>query len=142
MLYFSETIAQITTGGGIVIPPYAVTVPVSQKIFEKKLKSYIQHIKKRESLCHYNQKIIVHDDLLKIYMGLSIESLSTRNKEDCFARNQVLACINDKNTKKIFQALNKNDSLKKYLKFKYKINDNYADEMIQFFGEMGTQKGQ
>ncbi len=134
------TIAQVTTGGGIVIPPYAITVPMTEKIIQQRLNSYIQQLKKRESLCHNGEKIIIHDDLLKIYMGLSIQELSNQSKEACLARDQVLACINDQKTQKMFLTLNQKNGLKNYLKRKHKINDEFADKMIHFFSEMGKQK--
>lgn len=137
ILLNSASFAQVTTGGGIVIPPYVITRPIFEKIYAKKVEAYLNHLKSREQICNSRKKIINSNDLMQVYLSLSLFELSNSENDKCVVKDKIFACINDAKTQAMFKEISNKKSFKNYLKSKYKINDALAEEIIEFFSEMG-----
>ena len=139
LLIFSNTasFAQVTTGGGIVIPPYMVTRPVSEIFFKKKIEAYLKQLQSREKLCNSGKTIINSNDLMQVYLNLSMFDLTNSEKNQCEAKDRIFACMNDRKTQEMFKAISDKKYFKNHLKSKYKINDARAKEVIDFFSGMG-----
>jgi hypothetical protein len=137
ILLNSASFAQVTTGGGIVIPPYVITRPIFEKIYAKKVEAYLNHLKSREQICNSRKKIINSNDLMQVYLSLSLFELSNSENDKCVVKDKIFACINDAKTQAMFKAISNKKSFKNYLKSKYKINDSLSEEIIEFFSEMG-----
>ncbi len=124
--------AQIKTGGG---SNYAEVDATITELTDR--------LKLNDMTCpSKGPRLSKDNDLIQIYLKLSLMKNTEPKSEDCGEETHYLNCVNDKSVRKIARKLKGLSRNSEHIANRYKIQQNEVDKMITFFSTLGETMGE
>lgn len=135
--------AQIPTSGGFRNPPVVPGGPDMELTIEEKLERFNSKITAQERLCSGMIGLISEKTtILETYLRLSTRKALSKGKKSCHEDEVLFQCLSTEDIRKDFEVINRDESLIPYLSKTYKITEQEAKEIIEFFRNINPESKQ
>lgn len=131
-LLINSAYAQVKTGGGT---DYTVFSPIFT--YQKRLNKFTSHLSARDKICREGKRYLdIEADFIETYTKLSVLRSTFVADNKCEDVSTYLKCLSNKKTKWILKDIDEDKELKKFIQYKYQINEKELKQIFEFYNSM------
>ena len=139
-LISTQISAQIITGGGGPDSPYNDDSRFKERDpIDRHMSNFMSHLIENDAKCTSGERLIKDNDLMQVYLKLSLFKNAKSSTVQCDEVNRYLICLNDDASRKFSWTLDRMMGVEKHIAKKYNISKDEAKNVLKFFSDLGKK---